>query len=298
VRILISGAGGFLGGALCAELRRSGHDIVSLTRGEPAAGAVHWDPSSGELDPAAIEGFGAVFHLAGEGIGDRRWNESHKARVRDSRVQGTTLLARTLGELESPPPVLLSASAIGYYGDRGDELLKESAPVGGGFLARVVEAWEEATRPAQEAGVRVVTMRSGLVLDPSGGVLRRQLIPFRLGLGGRIGSGRQYWSWITLEDEIRAMLHLLQTDLFGPVNLTAPHPVTNAEFTTALAGALSRPGALFVPAAALELVLGKEMADEMLLFSQRVVPKRLEESGFVWRHPDLRGALRALLAKG
>jgi uncharacterized protein (TIGR01777 family) len=162
----------------------------------------------------------------------------------------------------------------------------------------VVEAWEEATGPAQKAGIRVVTMRSGLVLDPSGGVLRRQLFPFRLGLGGRLGSGRQYWSWITLEDEIRAMLHLLRADLSGPVNLTAPNHVTNAEFTAALAGALSRPGLLLVPATALELVLGKEMAHEMLLFSQRVVPKRLEESGFVWHHPELQGALRALLAKG
>lgn len=298
MRILISGAGGFIGSALCAELRRSGHQIVSLTRGEPAAGAVHWDPSSGELDPAAIEGFDAVFHLAGEGIGDRRWNEAHKARVMDSRVQGTTLLARTLAELDSPPSVLLSAAGIGYYGDRGDDPLDESEPVGGGFLASVVEAWEKATEPAQKAGIRVVTMRSGLVLDPSGGVLRRQLLPFRLGLGGRFGSGRHYWSWITLEDEIRAMVHLLGADLSGPVNLTAPNPVTNAEFTAALAGALSRPGVLLVPATALELVLGKEMADEMLLFSQRVFPRKLEESGFVWQHPELQGALRALLAKG
>jgi uncharacterized protein len=235
MRILISGAGGFIGSALCRALRQAGHELVVLTRGEPKPGAVHWDPAVGALDPGGLEGFDAAIHLAGEGIGDRRWSEAHKARVRDSRIQGTTLLARTLAKLESPPRVLLSASAIGYYGDRGDEVLKESAPAGGGFLASVVEAWEESTAPAREAGLRVVTMRSGLVLDPRGGVLKRQLIPFRLGLGGRIGSGAQYWSWITLEDEVRAMLHLLEADLSGPVNLTAPESVTNAEFTAALA---------------------------------------------------------------
>lgn len=297
MRILVSGAGGFIGGVLSRALRQAGHEVVVLTRGEPRPGALHWDPQAGELDSAGLEGLEAAVHLAGEGIGDRRWSQAHKARVRDSRILGTTLLARTLAQLEQPPSVLLSASAIGYYGDRGDEVLTESAPAGGGFLASVVEAWEESTSAARQAGIRVLTMRSGLVLDPAGGMLQRQLIPFRLGLGGRIGSGRQYWSWITLEDEVRAMLYLLESDLSGPVNLTAPHPVTNAEFTAALAAVLSRPGLLPVPAAALELVLGKEMATELLLFSQRVVPSKLEAGGFAWRHAKLEGALRALLGR-
>lgn len=298
MRILLSGASGFIGSALRRILHQSGHEVSALTRSAPAdSSAVQWDPAAGELDPAALEGFDAVVHLAGEGIGDRRWNEAHKRRVRDSRIQGTTLLSRRLAELKEPPPVLLSASAIGYYGDRGDEALTENAPAGDGFLAGVVQAWEESTAPARDAGIRVVTMRSGLVLDGGGGVLKRQLIPFRLGVGGRLGAGRQFWSWITLEDEVRAMQHLLEADVSGAVNLTAPRPVTNAEFTAVLGRVLSRPTLLSVPPIALELVLGKEMATEMLFFSQRVVPSKLEGSGFRFRHPDLEPALRAVLGK-
>ncbi|HZJ51395.1 MAG TPA: TIGR01777 family oxidoreductase [Actinomycetota bacterium] len=298
MRILLSGASGFIGSALRRALHQSGHEVSALTRSAPAdSSAVQWDPAAGELDPAALEGFDAVVHLAGEGIGDRRWNEAHKRRVRDSRIQGTTLLSRRLAELHKPPPVLLSASAIGYYGDRGGEILIESAPAGGGFLAGVVEAWEESTAPARDAGIRVVTMRSGLVLDGGGGVLKRQLIPFRLGVGGRLGAGRQYWSWITLEDEVRAMQHLLEAEVSGAVNLTAPSPVTNAEFTAVLGRVLSRPTLLSVPPIALEVVLGKEMATEMLFFSQRVVPSQLEGSGFRFRHPELEPALRAVLGR-
>lgn len=298
MRILLSGASGFIGSALRRVLEQEGHEVSALSRSAPAdSSAVQWDPDSGELDPVALEGWDAVVHLAGEGIGDRRWNEAHKRRVRDSRIKGTTLLSRTLAKLDRPPAVLLSASAIGYYGDRGDEALTENAPAGGGFLAGVVQAWEESTAPARDSGIRVVTMRSGLVLDGGGGVLKRQLIPFRLGIGGRLGAGRQYWSWITLEDEVRAMQHLLDADLSGAVNLTAPTPVTNAEFTAVLGRVLSRPAFLSVPPVALEVVLGKEMATEMLFFSQRVVPSKLEGSGFRFRHPELESALRAVLGK-
>ena len=298
MRILMSGASGFIGSALRSALQQVGHEVSALTRSAPAgSSAVQWDPATGELDPAALEGFDAVVHLAGEGIGDRRWNEAHKRRVRDSRIQGTTLLSRTLATLDGPPRVLLSASAIGYYGDRGDEALTENAPAGGGFLAGVVQAWEESTAPASDAGIRVLTTRSGLVLDGGGGVLKRQLIPFRLGVGGRLGAGRQYWSWITLEDEVRAMQHLLEADVSGAVNLTAPRPVTNAEFSAVLGRVLSRPAFLSVPPIALEVILGKEMATEMLFFSQRVVPSKLEGSGFSFRHPELEPALRAVLGK-
>ncbi|MBA2366014.1 MAG: TIGR01777 family protein [Actinobacteria bacterium] len=298
MRILLSGASGFIGSALRRVLEQEGHEVSALSRSAPAdSSAVQWDPDSGELDPVALEGWDAVVHLAGEGIGDRRWNEAHKRRVRDSRIKGTTLLSRTLAKLDRPPAVLLSASAIGYYGDRGDEALTENAPAGGGFLAGVVQAWEESTAPARDSGIRVVTMRSGLVLDGGGGVLKRQLIPFRLGMGGRLGAGRQYWSWITLEDEVRAMQHLLDADVSGAVNLTAPTPVTNAEFTAVLGRVLSRPAFLSVPPVALEVVLGKEMATEMLFFSQRVVPSKLEGSGFRFRHPELESALRAVLGK-
>jgi len=298
MRILLSGASGFIGSALRRVLEQEGHEVSALSRSAPAdSSAVQWDPDSGELDPVALEGWDAVVHLAGEGIGDRRWNEANKRRVRDSRIKGTTLLSRTLAKLDRPPAVLLSASAIGYYGDRGDEALTENAPAGGGFLAGVVQAWEESTAPARDSGIRVVTMRSGLVLDGGGGVLKRQLIPFRLGMGGRLGAGRQYWSWITLEDEVRAMQHLLDADVSGAVNLTAPTPVTNAEFTAVLGRVLSRPAFLSVPPVALEVVLGKEMATEMLFFSQRVVPSKLEGSGFRFRHPELESALRAVLGK-
>jgi len=298
MRILLSGASGFIGSALRRVLEQEGHEVSALSRSAPAdSSAVQWDPDSGELVPVALEGWDAVVHLAGEGIGDRRWNEAHKRRVRDSRIKGTTLLSRTLAKLDRPPAVLLSASAIGYYGDRGDEALTENAPAGGGFLAGVVQAWEESTAPARDSGIRVVTMRSGLVLDGGGGVLKRQLIPFRLGMGGRLGAGRQYWSWITLEDEVRAMQHLLDADVSGAVNLTAPTPVTNAEFTAVLGRVLSRPAFLSVPPVALEVVLGKEMATEMLFFSQRVVPSKLEGSGFRFRHPELESALRAVLRK-
>lgn len=298
MRILLSGASGFIGSALRRVLEQEGHEVSALSRSAPAdSSAVQWDPDSGVLDPVALEGCDAVVHLAGEGIGDRRWNEAHKRRVRDSRIKGTTLLSRTLAKLDRPPAVLLSASAIGFYGDRGDEALTENAPAGGGFLAGVVQAWEESTAPARDSGIRVVTMRSGLVLDGGGGVLKRQLIPFRLGMGGRLGAGRQYWSWITLEDEVRAMQHLLDADVSGAVNLTAPTPVTNAEFTAVLGRVLSRPAFLSVPPVALEVVLGKEMATEMLFFSQRVVPSKLEGSGFRFRHPELESALRAVLGK-
>lgn len=298
MRILVSGASGFICSALRRALQLAGHEVSALTRSDTAdSSAVRWDPAAGELDATALEGFDAVVHLAGEGIGDRRWNEAHKRRVRDSRVQGTSLLSRKLAELDRPPAVLLSASAMGFYGDRGDEPLTESAPACEGFLAGVVQAWEESTAPAREAGIRVVTMRSSLVLDAGGGVLKKQLIPFRLGVGGRLGAGDQWWSWITLEDEVRAMQHLLEADVYGAVNLATPSPVTNAEFTAILGRVLARPTLLSVPPIALEVVLGKEMATEMLMCSQRLVPSKLEGSGFAFHHPELEPALRVLLGK-
>ncbi|MDQ3662314.1 MAG: TIGR01777 family oxidoreductase [Actinomycetota bacterium] len=298
MRILMSGESGFIGSALRRALQRDGHEVVALSRSAPAdSSSVRWNPATGELDAAALEGFDAVVHLAGEGIGDRRWNEAHKRRVRDSRIQGTSLLSRTLAGLDRPPALLLSQSAVGYYGDRGDAIMEESAPAGGGFLAGVVKAWEESTSPAREAGIRVVTTRSGLVFDGAGGILVRQLLPFRLGVGGKLGGGRQWWSWITLEDEVRAMQHLLEADVSGAVNLTAPNPITNAEFTVTVGRVLSRPTLFTVPAIALEVILGKEMATELLFFSQRVIPSKLEGSGFSFRHPELEPALRAVLGK-
>lgn len=296
--VLVSGSHGFIGSALLPALEAAGHRPRRLVRAAAGEGDVAWDPGAGTFDAAALEGVGAVVHLGGVGIGDRRWTPEHKARVRASRVDGTALLARALAGMRSPPSVLVSGSAVGYYGDRGDEVLTEESTPGDDFLAEVVRAWEDATGPAADAGIRVVKLRSGVVYGPGGGALKKQLPLFKLGLGGPLGSGRQWLSWITLEDEVGAILHALGTEsLAGPVNATAPEPVTSGDMARALGRALHRPAVLPVPAVALRLVVGRQMADEMVLASQRAVPACLLESGYRFHHPRAEAAMAALFPR-
>jgi len=297
MRAIISGASGLIGEALVARLRGEGFTVSRLVRRPPARpDEVFWDPAAGEIDRAGLEGAAAVVHLAGAGIGDRRWTESYKREIYDSRIRGTRLLAEALAGLDAPPSVLVSGSAIGFYGDTGDTEATEDTPKGGGFLADLVADWEAAAAPAAEAGIRVVHPRTGIVLSRRGGILGRTLPLFRLGLGGRLGSGRQWTSWITLRDEVRALQHLIASELSGPVNLTAPRPVTNAEYTRELGRALGRPAVLPVPAPALRLLL-REFAAEGPLISQRVLPARLSESGFSFADAELAPALAAVLAQ-
>ncbi|OGP86627.1 MAG: TIGR01777 family protein [Deltaproteobacteria bacterium RBG_13_65_10] len=296
MRILVTGAGGLVGSALVPCLRTHGHGVTRLVRSRrPRGDEVRWDPIGGTIDPASLEGFDAVIHLAGESIASGRWTPEVKARIRDSRVRGTRLLCETLARLDRPPHVLLSASAIGYYGDRGDEVLREESTAGSGFLSEVCRAWEAATEAAARKGIRVAHLRFGVVLSPAGGALAKMLPPFRLGAGGRLGNGRQFMSWITINDAINAIVHVLKTDaLIGPVNVVAPAPERNADFTRALGRALGRPTPLPVPALALRLLLG-EMAGALLLSSARVEPARLLSTGFAFRTPYLRDALTHLL---
>jgi len=296
MNILVTGSHGLIGTALVPLLTSKGHRVVRLVRSPtPAApDQVVWDPAAGTLDPTRLEGMDAAIHLAGENIASGRWTPARKARIRASRVRATRLLADAIARLSRRPRVLLSASAVGYYGDRGDELLVEESAPGTGFLAEVCRDWEAATEPARRAGVRVAYLRSGVVLSDAGGALARLLPVFRAGLGGRLGSGRQYMSWIALDDEIESICFALDQDsLDGPVNLVSPHPVTNQEFTVALGRALRRPTPFAVPSGALRLVLG-ELADE-LLGSVRVQPARLLASAYAFRYPALDGALRHLL---
>jgi uncharacterized protein (TIGR01777 family) len=297
VDVLVSGSRGLIGTALVSELAASGHRPVRLIRSKASADedSVGWDPDAGRIDARGIEGIDGVVHLAGHLIGRPWWTAGHKARVLDSRVRGTRLLAETVAGLTNPPRVFVSASAVGYYGDRGNEELPESSPSGSGFVAEVCRQWEGSTSPAASAGIRVVVTRSGIVLSKKGGALPPMLIPFRLGVGGPIGSGRQYWPWISLDDEVRAFVHLLQSGLEGPVNLVAPHSETNAEFTRELGRVLRRPTVFPVPPFLVKLVVGAEMANEMLLLSQRVVPRRLLADGFSFKHETLESALRDIL---
>ena len=259
---------------------------------------MRWDPAAGTIDAAALEGHDAAVNLAGAGIGEHRWTPKHKAAIRDSRVQGTGLLARTLASLDRPPSVLASGSAVGFYGNRGDEELTEDSGPGTGFLADVVQEWEAATTPARQAGIRVATIRSGVVLSGRGGALGRQLLPFRLGLGGRLGSGNQWLSWISLDDEVGAIRHVLaHRDVEGPVNLTAPGPVTNGEFTRSLGRAVRRPTVLPTPTVALWALFGREMVAEMLLTSHRALPAVLTASGYSFRHPAVDAALADVLGR-
>jgi uncharacterized protein (TIGR01777 family) len=295
--VLVTGSTGLIGSALVQQLAVAGHHVRRLVRSRADHGddSFLWDPTAGTIDREALEGTDAVVHLAGETVAGR-WTDDKKARIRDSRVVGTGLLSSALVGLDRPPRVLVSASAIGYYGDRGEERLTEGSAPGEGFLTKVVYEWETATEPARTAGIRVVNIRNGVVLSPAGGALARMLTPFRLGIGGRLGSGRQYMSWITLGDEARAILHAIVSDeVAGPVNLTAPNPVTNGEFAKALGRALGRPAILPTPTLPLALVFGREFVQEALLASARVLPARLLESGFEFEHPQVEAALRALL---
>ena len=282
MRVAITGSTGLVGSEVMASLSVAGHEVVRIVRRAPAPGekAVRWDPEKGEIDAAGLEGLDAVVHLAGENIASGRWNAARKAAIRDSRVNGTGLLCEALAGLARPPKTLVCASAVGYYGDRGEELLTEESSPGTGFLADVSREWEAASAPAARKGIRVVTLRIGVVLSSTGGALARMLPLFRAGLGGVIGNGRQYVSWVALDDLVGIVLHALQSgELRGPVNAVAPVPVTNREFTKAFGKALSRPTPLPVPAFALRLAVGGEMADALLLASARVFPRRLEATG-------------------
>ena len=296
--IAITGSSGLIGSALRQRLDQGGHRVLRLVRGEATGPEDRvWDPAAGRLDPAALEGVDAVVNLAGAGIGDRRWSAEQKRLLADSRVHGTTLLAETMAAMTTPPPVLLSGSAIGYYGDRGDQLLTESSEPGRSFLSQLCLSWEAATAAAEQAGVRVAHLRTGIVLDRAGGALAKMLPLFRFGLGGRMGSGRDYWSWISLQDEVEAMVFLLTNEVRGAVNLTAPNPATNAELTRALAAAVHRPALVPVPRFGPRLLLGAELADALLFTSARVSPQALLDAGYPFHHPDLASALQAALAK-
>ena len=296
--IAISGASGLIGRALLARLRLNGKRVRRLVRTPDSKSPddIGWDPMRGTLDPRQLEGAEAVVHLAGEPIA-QRWTGARREAIRDSRVRGTELLARTLAALDRKPSVLLSGSAVGYYGDRGDDAVDEESTPGTDFLAGVAREWESATDAARSAGVRVVLLRTGIVLSAHGGALERLLPPFRLGVGGPIGTGRQWMSWIALEDHVRAMEHALATvGLHGPVNLVAPNPVMNAEFAATLGRVLGRPAIVPVPAFALELLYG-EMARATILAGQRVLPRKLLRSGFHFAHPTLEEALQFELAR-
>jgi uncharacterized protein (TIGR01777 family) len=298
MKVLVSGSHGLIGAALLPALRAGGHDVVVLVRGEAGAGEIHWDPAEQVLEAGDLAGVDAAVHLAGEPIADKRWSSAQKQKILDSRLRSTELLSRRLADVEPRPSVLLSGSAIGYYGDRGDDILDEASGGGTGFLADVCRQWEAATAPAEAAGIRVAHLRTGIVYSAAGGALKKQLPLFKLFVGGRLGSGRQYQSWITIDDEVGAIVHTLGDDsLTGAVNLTAPHPVTNAGFTKALASVLGRPAVVPVPGFALSAALGREMADEMLLGGQRVLPRKLESSGYRFTHPEIEAGLRAVLAR-
>lgn len=289
MKILVSGSSGFLGSHIIDFLSPLGHQIFKLVRVRANLGKneIAWDENRGVINPGLLEGMDAVIHLAGENIGNGLWTQSKKKRIRDSRVKGTQLLCQALSQLKNPPKVLLCASAVGIYGNRGDEILTESSPKGVGFLADVCSQWEAATQEASKKGIRVVNMRFGIVLSPDGGILKKLKVPFQLGLGGKIGSGQQYMSWVMIEDLFSAVNVLLNDDSFyGPVNITSPNPVTNEEFTKALGKSLHRPTWLTVPSFLLKFFLG-EMADEMFLTSTRAVPEVLSRAGFQFAHKNL-----------
>ncbi len=294
MRVAVTGSSGLIGTALRRALDADGHQVIRVVRGAAEQGSIHWDIARREIDVAALEGLDAVVHLAGEGIGERRWTPEQKRKILDSRVQGTALLTEALSSLTDKPPVLVSGSAIGYYGDRGDEQLTETSGPGSGFLTEVATAWEGATAPAAAAGIRVANIRTGIVLDRDGGALARMASIAKVGLLGRLGSGRQWMSWLALVDEVRVIRFLIDTDISGPVNATAPGPVTNAVFTKALGRVLHRPTVVPVPGFGPKLLLGGELATALLLEGQRVLPEVLLEAGFEFRYDDLETALHAI----
>jgi uncharacterized protein (TIGR01777 family) len=298
MKILVTGSHGLVGSALAKVLKRDGHQVFALVRRPPRSDSeFEWYPDDGELPLGQLEGLEAVVHLAGESIAQGRWTAEKKQRIRDSRVMGTELLSKSLAQLNQPPKILINASAIGYYGDRGDEILTEESTPGTDFLAQVCVDWERATEPAVAQGVRVVNLRIGIILSSDGGALRKMLTPFKLGLGGRLGNGKQYMSWVVLDDVIATIKLALANDATrGPINLVAPNPVTNAEFTKTLGKALSRPTLLPTPAFAVKLAFG-DMADALLLSSQRVEPARLKGLEYQFQYATLDQALRYVLTK-
>ena len=303
MKVIVTGSGGLVGRALVRSLLADGHSVTRLVRGgaqqfrAPGSAAVEWTPESGAVDAGELEGHDAAVHLAGEPIAEGRWDEAKKRRILESRVKGTRLIAETLAGLNEKPRVLVSASATGFYGDRGAEVLREESASGEGFLSEVCREWEKAALPASQAGIRLVHLRIGVVFSGEGGALPRMLTPFKLGVGGRLGSGRQYMSWITLEDLVRVIRRAVEDEsLRGPVNAVAPGAVTNEEFTKALGHVLGRPTIFAVPAFAARLAFG-EVADELLLASARVEPARLKEAGFEFKDSNVEGALRSVLGK-
>jgi uncharacterized protein (TIGR01777 family) len=295
--IAVTGSTGLIGTELVAALQGDGHRVLRLVRPDSTdAGrdTAAWDPARGTIDAAALEGIDAVVHLAGVGIADSRWTEEQRQRILGSRSSGTTLLASTLASLQQPPSVLLSGSAIGYYGDHGDQVIDESTGAGDDFPARVCVQWEACAQPAVDSDIRVAFLRTGIVQSTKGGALAKQLPFFKLGLGGKVGSGRQWISWISIDDEVAAIRFLLDHDVSGPVNLVAPEPVTNSEYTKTLGSVLHRPTTI-LPITGPRLLYGRELADSLLLTSQRVAPAALQQAGFEFSQPTLRGALEDLL---
>ncbi len=299
MRVLVTGSTGLIGTALCESLRRDGAEVFRLVRRSPTKpDEIFWDPSAGELNPASVDGFDVVVHLAGAGIGDKRWNDERRREILDSRVVSTQLLAERLSEASAKPAVFISGSAIGFYGSRAEPVDENAEPASPpDFLSEVVIAWEQATKAAEDAGIRTVHIRTGIVLAKQGGALAKLLLPFRLGVGGKLGRGDTWWSWISLQDEVRAIKHLIDHPLEGPVNLTAPNPVTNKTLTKALGKVLRRPTIFTVPRFALELLLGKDLAAALLFTSVQVVPQRLLESGFIFETPQVDVALPSILGK-
>jgi len=295
MHIAVTGSHGLVGTAMISAMTKVEHQVTRLVRGQTGVGSVVWDPTAESFDSSVLQGVDAVVHLAGENIASSRWTSQVKERIRRSRVQGTRILAEGLAAMPTPPQIFISASAIGYYGDCGDELLAEDSPAGNGFLADTALQWEAATQPASDAGIRVVRMRIGVILSPRGGALAKMLLPFKLGAGGRVGNGRQWWSWIALDDVVGAIRHLLSNDaISGPVNVVSPNPVSNSVFTKILGRVLKRPTIFPMPAVVARIVLG-EMANELLLASTRVQPERLLETGYQFQQPELSAALQCLL---
>ena len=296
MKIALAGASGLVGTALIPALQAQGHEVTRLVRTAARAGEIEWHPNKDEVNAASLEGFDIIINLAGENIAGGRWTDEQKRKIRDSRVNGTHLLSEAIAKIERKPRAFVCASATGIYGDRGDEILDEQSESGGGFLAGVCREWEMACELAEKAGVRVVNLRFGPILAREGGMLSKLLTPFKMGMGGKVGSGRQYVSWVSLEDSVNAILLAINDEsIRGPLNVVSPNPVTNEEFTKTLGHVLNRPTALAMPAFAARLAFG-EMADEMLLVSQRVMPKRLNAAGFQFKYPGLESALRHYLA--
>jgi uncharacterized protein (TIGR01777 family) len=297
MRILISGASGLIGTALSNSLTASGHSVTRLVRRVATEGEFTWDPAKGKLDASAFDDCDAVINLSGVNIGDKRWTDDYKRTLLSSRVDTTELLATTMAALDRKPSVFLSGSAVGWYGDRDDERLDELSAPGADFLSDLCQQWEAATAKAQEAAIRTVHLRTGIVLSANGGALKKQVPLFKLGLGGRFGNGHQWQSWISIDDEVGAITHLLSSDIHGAVNLTAPNPVTNIEFTATLAKVLHRPAVLPIPMFGPKLLLGSELVEALLLSSQRVLPTALQRSGYEFKHETLDSALREILKR-